>query len=499
MPDNAFFENLQPVVEKALDLFRCPSVALGVIRNGEVLFSGGFGTADRGKQLPAGAKTLYQIGSSSKAFTAALCAVLVDEGKLSWDQPIREIAPEIRFYDAFTSDNVTLRDLLCHRTGVPRHEYSWYGNDFTRAELVDHIRFLEPNHPFRSVMQYNNYGYVAAGALIEKVTGMTWEECLEKYLFGPLGMTRTTAWLDDIESDPDHAAPYGSLKEGTEEPPLIPFYRTGIENKAEGIGAPFGPAGSINSCTDDMLRWISFHLGDGTFENRKILSGESLNELHKPSMLMKEPLDMPMDESAFHTYAMGWFAEMYRGHKVIQHGGNINGFSAMVFMVPDLELGITALTNMDSCFLHLALIRTIVDYELGIEGADWFRRYHDFMLESEGSVKEIIHSMAGEQISGTALSHPVGAYAGDYERAGYGPCTVKAENGTLVMHILGEDVPLKHFHYDMFTTEAIVGELPPGIPVRFQTADKGGGIESLTIPLVPDGELIRFTHKAPKE
>ncbi|MCR4710672.1 MAG: serine hydrolase [Clostridia bacterium] len=499
MTQKEYFASLEPVVEEELERFHCPSLALGVIRKGEILFSGGFGQADREKGLPAGSKTLYQIGSSSKAFTAALCAILVDEGKLSWDQPVREIAPEIRFYDAFTSDNVTLRDLLCHRTGVPRHEYSWYGNDFTRAELVEHVRYLEPNHPFRSIMQYNNYGYVLAGALIEKVTGLTWEACLEKYLFGPLGMTRTTAWLDDIEGDPDHAAPYGSLKEGMTEPPLIPFYRTSVEDKEKGIGAPFGPAGSINSCPEDMLKWLCFHLGDGTWEGKKILSPEALNELHKPAMLMTEPLDMPMDESTFHTYALGWFVEMYRGHKVVHHGGNINGFSAEVFMVPDLELGLVALTNADSCFLHLPLIRTIVDHYLEIEDGDWFRRYLEFTEKMTGSAQEIIRAMSGDQVAGTALSHPLEAYTGEYERAGYGPCSVKAEDGKLLLHILGVDIPLTHFHYDMLTTEGIVGELPPGIPVRFQTADKGGGIDALTMPLVPNGELIRFVKKEQKE
>ena len=499
MADTVNIEELRPEIEEALALFGCPSVALGVIKDGEVVFSDGFGYADRAAKKAPDGQTLYQIGSSSKAFTAALCAILVDEGKLSWDTPIRDVAPEIRFYDPFTSDNVTLRDLLCHRTGVPRHEYSWYGNEFSRAELVEHVRYLEPNAPFRTKMMYNNYGYVLAGALIEKVTGLTWEACLDKYLFGPLGMVRTTPYVCDIRQDANHAVPYGEKKEGMTEAPEIPFYRTTLENKELGIGEPFGPAGSINSCTDDMLKWLSFQLGDGTWNGQKILSKESMDELHKPAMLLPAPMDMPMDESYMHTYALGWFVEMYRGHKVVHHGGNINGFSAEVFMVPELNLAIAALTDLDSCFLHLALIRTIVDRYLGIEGGDWFRRYHEFTESMHASTEEVLSSLRGDKVEGTSLSHPLEAYAGEYERAGYGPCSVFVKDGGLVLHLLGVDIPLKHYHYDMMITEAIVGELPPGISVRFQTADKGGGIDALTMPLVPDGELIRFTRKTAKE
>ncbi len=149
---------------------------------------------------------------------------------------------------------------MSHRTGIPRHEYSWYGTDYTRKELVQHLRYLEPNQPFRTKFQYNNYGYILAGYIVEKVTGKTYEECLQEYLFRPLGMKRTNCWIDDIENDSNHATPYdrpegGDGMHGLKE---IPFYRTSIEDKSKGIGAPFAAAGAINSCPQDMLRWFSF-------------------------------------------------------------------------------------------------------------------------------------------------------------------------------------------------------------------------------------------------
>ncbi len=495
MSDSYFTGELAGTISEALSLWKCASVGLGVIKGGETVFCGGFGKRDLENGLDADGDTLYQIGSSSKSFTAALCAKLVDEGKLSWDKPIRETAPELRFYDAFTSDNVTLRDLLCHRTGVPRHEYSWYGNQFTRKELAENVRFLEPNQPFRSRMQYNNYGYVLAGYLVEKVTGMTWEKCLEEYLFRPLGMNRTTAFLDDIEQDENHAVPYSSPEDGSiAGTRKIPFYRTEVEDKAAGTGAPFGPAGSINSSPSDMLKWLKFHLGDGSAADKRILSEASLNELHKPNIFLPAPLDMPHDETILHSYAMGWMVEVYRGHKVMHHGGNINGFSAMMFAVPDLDLGIVALTNMDSCFLHMSVVRTIVDHYLGIEGGDWINRYYDFSSKSHDKLPETIHSLSGDKIPGTTPGHLPGDYAGSYARKGYGPCSVSAEDGRLMLHFLGADIPLEHYHYDTFTTAEIVGELPPGIPVCFFTAEDSGKISALSMPLVMEagGRRIRF-------
>ncbi|MDO5137097.1 MAG: serine hydrolase [Oscillospiraceae bacterium] len=498
MSNEVFFTELKEKVEEYLKKWDCPSVGLGVIYDGEVLFCDGIGLRNREKNLPATGKTLYQIGSCSKAFTSAMCAKLVDEGKLSWDTPIREIAPEVQFYDDFTSQNVTLRDVLSHRTGVPRHEYSWYGNQFNRAELVEHVRYLEPNKPFRTVFQYNNYGYVIAGHLIEKVTGKTFEENIQETFLDPLGMTRTTMFLDDIEADEDHATPYGSPGasfSGTKE---VPFYRTTVEDKSKGIGAPFAAAGSVDSCAEDMLKWVKFHLGSGEdagkFDGKQILSAESFNELHKPSMIIKSRLDMPQDETDFSTYGLAWFVENYRGHKIYHHGGSINGFSAMTFMVPEIKLGVVAYCNMDGCQLHMSICKTVADHFLGLSDANWFERYLEYVRERAEKSKDLTVQLAGEKVEGTNPSHPLESYVGEYKRAGYGPCSVSLENEALVLHFLGVDMALKHYHFDTFVSADIVGEIPPGMPVHFHVAEVGGEVDALLMPLVMEegGELIKF-------
>lgn len=504
MNHEEFFGSLKVKIEEYLEKWGCPSVGLGVIYQDEVMFCDGIGMRDREKGLPATGKTLYQIGSCSKAFTSAMCAKLVDEGKLSWDTPIREIAPEVQFYDDFTSQNVTLRDVLSHRTGVPRHEYSWYGTDFNRKELVEHVKYLEPNQPFRTLFQYNNYGYVIAGHLIEKVTGKTYEENIQETFFEPLGMTRSTLYLDDIKGDEDHATPYGAPGEAFSGSKEVPFYRTKVEDKSKGIGAPFAAAGAIDSCAEDMLKWVRFHLGDGEdagkWEGKQILSKESFNELHKPSMLIRDRLDMPQDETDISSYGLAWFVENYRGNKVVHHGGSINGFSAMTFMVPGIKLGVVAYTNMDGCQLHMSICKTVADHFLGLSDSNWFERYYNYVQERREANKKITVQLAGEKVEGTNPSHPLEAYVGEYARPGYGYCAVSLDEGRLVLHFLGVEDHLDHYHYDTFVSADVIGEVPPGLPVHFHTAEVGGKIDALLMPLVLEkgGELVRF-QKVTKE
>ena len=500
MTDQQFFEQFGQKVQDGLALWDSPSVAIGVIKDGKVVLCEGYGVRDVEQKLPATRETLYQIGSCSKAFTSALVAIMVDQGKLDWDTPIRKYVPEVTLYDAFTSENCTLRDLLSHRTGIPRHEYSWYRTDFTRKELVEHMKYLEPNQPFRTKFQYNNYGYILAGYIVEKLTGKTYEECLDEYLFRPLGMDRSCCFIDDIEQNPDHAEPYDRPEGGDGMHGLkkIPFYRASREDKATGTGAPFAAAGAIDSCAEDMLKWVRLHLQGGkTPDGRQIISQAAMDEMHKPSMILQAPLDMPMEETQFCCYGMGWFTEVFRGHKILQHGGNIDGFSGFTSFVPDLNLGVVAYTNLNSSCLHYALARTIIDHYLGIEDGDWVKRYHDFVAERHGDTQKVMERFTGKQVEGTHPSHALADFTGTYERDGYSPCVIRMQDETLIMEFLDRPNTLRHFHYDTFVTTDIVGELPPGIPVHFHTAEVGGGIDSLAMPLVTEagGALVRFAKK----
>lgn len=491
-----FWERFRQEAQEGLQLWESPSVSVGVVKDGQVVLCEGFGLRDEAGGLPADGQTLYQIGSCSKAFTAALVAILVDQGKLDWDTPIRQYVPEVRFYDEYLTRSATLRDLLSHRTGLPRHEYAWYGTDFTKEQLIHNLRYLEPNQPMRTVFQYNNQCYILAGYIVERLTGKTYEQCLSEYLFEPLGMTRTCAFLDDIEGDANHATPYDrpdplDVLHGKR---AIPFYRMPAEDKAAGIGTPLGPAGSINSCPEDMLKWVQLHLNHGRVGDRQLISEAAMAQLHHPQMLLQTPLDMPMDEAAFHCYGLGWFLESFRGKKLLQHGGNINGFSGFTAFLPEENLGVVAYTNMNGSYLHYALARTVLDHYLGYEDGNWVRRYRDFVAERQKKLPDQMAAFTGKQVPGTHPAHELAEYAGVYRRDGYTPVTVTVEDGRLHLDFIGTRAALTHYHYETFLVEGVVGELPPRIPVHFHTAEVGGAVDGLAMPLVtePGGSLIRF-------
>lgn len=498
MNDQQFWDSFPDYVEKELERWDVPSLALGVIKDGKVILARGFGLRDAQAGLEATGDTLYQIGSCSKSFTAALVAILVDRGVLAWDEPIRSYVPEVRLCDEFASRNCTLRDLLCHRTGLPRHEYSWYGTDFTREELVEHMRYFEPSQPFRTTMQYCNYGYILAGYIVERVTGKTWEQNLQELLLDPLDMKRTGCYVCQIENDENHAVPYSRPEDsdGASGQKTIPFYVTGVEDKSKGIGAPFGPAGSINSTAEDMLKWVQLFLNQGKVGENQVISPESLAELLKPQMLRTNPLDMPNPETEFLCYGMGWFVELFRGRKIIHHGGNINGFSAFTSFLPELNMGVVAYTNMDSNFLHYAVARTIYDHYLGAQDGNWSQRYLELVKQNKAEMPALLQHFTGTQHQGTVPSHPLEDYAGVYRRDGYSEMVIRADDQGLLMDFLGAKNRLKHFHYDTFVTGDTVGELPPGMPVHFRVSEVGGGVECLKMPLVTEkgGQLVVF-HK----
>jgi len=496
--EQQFLESFRQQVAEGLKIWDFPSVAIGIIKDGRVVLSEGFGMRDNALGLPATGKTLYQIGSCSKAFTSALVAIMVDQGKLSWDAPIGDLLPEIRFYDPAATEQLTLRDMLCHRSGLPRHEYAWYGTNFSKSELMHNLRYLEPNKPIRSTFQYNNFGYMLAGYAVERVTGKSWEECLKEYIFEPLGMERSNAFIDAILADPDHGTPYDrtdpnvDLTKGQRE---IPFYKMDEEDYEKGIGAPLGPAGSINSCPEEMLKWVQLHLQNGEYNGKRIISEAQMKELHRPHIPMTQAMEIPCDEIDFENYSLGWFVESFRGHKVLQHGGSINGFIGYTSFIPDLNLGVVAYTNMNLSHLPQSLAFEVYDYYMGYEGGNWVQRYFDYLANRwNNRDTDVIKVFTGEQKLGTTPAHAMEEYCGTYSRPGYTPAVVTLEDGVLHFDFIGAKCSMTHFHYETFTCDKIVGELPPGVPVHFHTAEVGGEVDGFAMPLCPEegAELVRF-------
>ena len=482
-------DKIRAYIENDVKVWSHPSMAVGIIKDGEVVLADGFGYRNVEKGLKANADTLYQIGSCSKSFTSAAAALLVDRGLLEWDRPVHDYLPWIRFMDDYVTLNATTRDFLSHRTGLPRHDASWIDGPWTRRELVENLRNMKPGWPLRTHWNYQNITITAIGYLIEELTGMTWEEFVKKEFFVPLGMDRSSFFIEDLEEDENHARPYGRIhpgdKEGFKE---IPFLVSDREDRSKGIGEPIGPAGSIISCVNDMLKWVQFHLNNGKVGDVQLVSEKNLKETHKPQMLMSEPLLLDLPETDFYSYGLCWFTESYRGHVSFEHGGNLNGMSALMSCLPDQNLASVILVNNNGARNTYSTAYMINDMFLGIETEKtWSQRFLEWRDETSKPLEEQMEALFGKPKEGTSPSHPLEDYVGTYHNACYGDLQIGMEDGHLTYLYNKDFASVKHFHYDSFQIDSEEALLN-GFVFRFLT-DSKGEVEGLSIPIQLDPTL----------
>lgn len=460
--------------------WKVPGLAVSVVQDGKVILAEGFGYRDIEKKLKVTPHTLFAIGSCTKAFTAAAMGVLVDEGKVEWDKPVRTYLPSFRLQDVVASERMTPRDLLTHRSGLPRHDLAWYGSPASRAELIDRLQFLEPSKDFRAVFQYQNLMYMTAGYLVGEVAGMSWEDFIRRRFFEPLEMRESNLSVSDSQKSPDFALPYQE-KDGQVKP--IPF---------RNIDA-IGPAGSINSNVLDMANWVLMNLNKGKFKERQIISEASLAEIHSPQVVMPNPLQY--DEILYTNYGMGWVIAPYRGHLLLMHGGGIDGFIAMVAFLPKDNIGAVILSNSGSTPLPSIVLYTIIDRLLGLSPVDWGKRIKDQVGKAKAEAEKAKKEPDKDRKTDTHSSHPLADYAGEYEHPGYGRLTVVAEDDSLRMKFNGRDLALSHYHYDIF--EAYDDFSDRKIKVSFSN-DLKGNIGSLSVPLEPAAKDIVFMRTPEK-
>ncbi len=353
----AALEGFDQIAEDALKALKVTGAAMAVVKNDKVVYAKGFGYKDVENKIPATPDTIFAIGSSSKAFTVFALGRLVDEGKLEWEAPVRNYIPWFKLYDKEAGARLSVRDLVTHRSGLPRHDLLWYNNKTaSREDLVRALAYLPPTADLREKWQYNNLMFLTAGYLLETLTGKPWEDAVRSLVFEPLGMKRSNFSVLDSQKDSDFAFPYNFVDKAYEK---LPF--RDITN--------VGPAGSINSSVNEMARWVAVHLADGKFEGRDLLSSSTVSDMHNPHMVTGAVSSSP--DIAATAYAMGWFTDVYRGHRRVHHGGNIDGFSAQVAFLPDDGLGFVVLTNMNGTSYPELLVRTATDKIPGLEAHDW--------------------------------------------------------------------------------------------------------------------------------
>jgi CubicO group peptidase (beta-lactamase class C family) len=474
-------------VEETMASWQIPGLALTVVKGDEILHMQGYGVRDIETREPITPDTVFPIASSTKAFTAMGIGLLVDEGKLEWDKPVREYLPDFELSDGYVSEKITIRDLLCHRSGLPRHDLAWYGTPFTRAELIQNLAHLEFSKGFREIWQYQNLMYVTAGYLAGQITGMTWEDFTQKRIFDPLKMARSCFSPDVMQQLGNYAMPY-RIKRGKAEGEedvleVMEFYSNPV----------MGPAGSIHSNVQDLAKWLKVHLNEGQFEGEPFVSPGNLGQMHQPQMVM--PVDGFMAallDTTISTYGLGWFVVPYRGHTLIHHGGNIDGFSTMVAFVPREKIGIVVLTNIEGRPLRDVLTYEICDRLLGLPENNWNQRWHAMYTELYTSIDQDREVAAEEQKQEAPLSHPIEAYEGEYAADGYADFVVKLEGENLLGWVAGDWYPLQHYHFDIFNLDLERFELR--LPVAFLT-NVQGEIDAVSLQLEPQVEPRLFKRK----
>ena len=356
-PDLAAFDRY--VVQAARD-WRVPGLAIAVVQGDSVVLAKGYGVLDLTKPAPVTEHTRFAIGSTTKAMTSAALGMLVDEGKLRWDDRVIDHLPEFRLYDPYATRELTVRDLLTHRSGLPGTDLLWVRADLTLAEMMRRLRFVQPASSFRSQWDYQNVVYAIGGAVIAKVSGMAWEDFIRARIFAPLGMTESEPLVAGIESRPNVAVPHAQIGDTVRRVPI----RT---------TDPVAPAGSVWSSVSDMAKWMRFILDSGRVGTRRLLTPATFSELVTPQIRASAATYPALTLARPHifSYALGWFVQDYRGETVWMHTGSINGMTALVGLLPDRRVGVFVLANLDHAEVRHALMYKVFDLYAGNPERDW--------------------------------------------------------------------------------------------------------------------------------
>src|SRR5262245_36138543 len=432
---------LDALMNEAMKHWETPGSAVVVVRGDEVVYLKGFGVKDVDTKKPVTPDTIFAIGSTTKAFVTAAMAILADEGKMSWDDPVRKHLPYFRLSDPLANENVTLRDIVTHRTGLIRHDLLWYGSPWSREEIIKRIGFVPLTYGFRTTFQYQNIMFLSAGQVVGAASNSSWEEFTQKRIFDPLGMKSANFSALKAEKSPDHASPH--TKQGSK---IDVIKWRNIDN--------VGPAGSINASVRDLSNWIRLQVNDGVLDGKRLISSENLHEMHTPQMVIRNEgrwkLFFPEAETSQLSYGLGWFINDYRGHKLVMHGGTIDGFRTSIMLVPRSKIGIAVVANLSGTQMVEATCYTIVDSLLGLPKKDWNAYIGEEARKFDAEQTKAYLERLGKRHTNTKPSRDLAAYSGVYEDRAYGQAQVVIDENKLVIVWSSFKSKLDHFHYDTF-------------------------------------------------
>jgi CubicO group peptidase (beta-lactamase class C family) len=458
--------------------WKVPGAALAVVQDGEVVLAKAYGQRDVEANLPVTTVTQFLICSITKSFTATAVALLHNEGRLDWTKPVRDYIPEFRLHDPVATERVTIRDLLSHQSGLPRHDWVHMPGDRAPAELLGVMRYLELSRDIRSAYQYNNLCYNVAGLLIERVSGQSYEAFIRARLTDRLGMT-VGFTLDELEASADAARPY-MMHEDTR----LPALRLPIRTLA---------GGAINTSVADLANWMRLHLGKGAFDGERLLPAALIDRLHAPRVYHAQP---EFAEFGAAHYGLGFQCNSYRGDRVLFHGGGWPGWGSRMTLVPDFGIGVAVLTNRSPSEVLGTLIWYIIDRLRDREPIDWRERFRKQREQAIAQMQADKNAREKVRHTNTRPAHDLAAYAGDYGHPAYGLMSIKQQGGELHWSWRGMSAAMTHRHYETFELPEVPDRLlPDRLAITFLT-DREGNIVSLSTPLEPMVKDIVFVRLA---
>lgn len=476
-------DGLDTFITRVLNEWKAAGVSVAIVEKNKVILAKGFGYKDFENKVPATENTLFAIGSCTKAFTSSLLAFPMKEGKLDLDKPVTQYLPELRFIDDELNNHVTARDMMSHRTGLPRHDLAWYGASTRRDSLIYNIRFFEKTAPLRRLWQYNNFMFLAQGVLAEKLSGKPWETLVKELLFTPLGMNASNTSINDHVKASDYSFGYKE-KNGK----IMKMQFANID--------AIGPAGSINSNAKDMANWVMMWINGGKFNGKEIIPALYFNQAISSQMIIAGGLPTKEQPDVFFSnYGLGWFLANYRGHYRVEHGGNIDGFSTSTSFFPTDSIGIFVSVNQNGSAVPSIIRNTIADRLLNLKAKDWQRIQRSAYEKNMAAAKDKLKADSSMRKMGTKPSHALTDYAGTYTADGYGSIVIEQTKDGLSARYNSLTFKTKHYHFNYFSfvpvEEGMDADENDALKGQFAINIKGD-IESLSLPLEASVKDIVF-------
>jgi CubicO group peptidase (beta-lactamase class C family) len=471
---------IEATVAKIMKAFEVPGLALAVVKDGKVVLAKGYGVRKLGEPVPVDAQTLFGIASNTKVFTATALGLLVEEGRLAWDERVVDVLPWFMMYDPYVTRELTVRDLLVHRSGLGLGAGDllwWPESTYNRRDVAQRIRFIKPAASFRSAYAYDNVLFLVAGEVIQAVSGRSWEDFMAERLLKKIGMTGSNVRHSAAAGGGNVATPHARVEGAVR--PIAPFTSDNTN-----------PAGGINSSAEDMAKWMLVRLNRGRLaDGTPLYSERTARQIETPVTIMPNPnppAELAGLKSNFNAYALGLDIRDYHGERVVTHTGGLPGYVSEVTLLPERNLGIAVLTNAESTEAFTALTMSLVDHDLGLPATDWTAAFLKVAARGAAAAAASVGQSAAARDTSSKPSLPLAKYAGTYTDAWYGDIVVEEADGKLVMRfsrtpaLIGD---MEHWQYDTFVVRWRDRELRADAFVTF-ALNADGSIEKAKMQAV---------------